>query len=326
MTVPVFAPAGGPGPEMLFEHYVEAYFTDMAPRLRPTTVGKKRAMIRRWILPEFQGRRLMDITSLDVMRWQNRLLGHRNPETGKALKPSYLLTLHKELRALMRHAEKFYSLRKNPMDHVRPIGTFADLDMHIWSMEEYLRFAGNVQDPMLHTCFELLYWCGLRRGELLALTREDFDLEAETVKISKTLVLVEGKPVPGPPKDDSSYRTVQMPDFLAEEVRSYLQTCNREPGARVFPVSPGTLLARFREATAAAGLPRIRLHDLRHSHVSLLIHLGFTAVAIARRMGHESIEITYSYSHLFPGDQEELAMALEQLRKGGEESRYAIKA
>jgi integrase len=66
----------------------------------------------------------------------------------------------------------------------------------------------------------------------------------------------------------------------------------------------------------AAGVKRIRIHDLRHSHISLLIDMGFSAVAIADRVGHESIEITFRYAHLFPSKQKEMASRLDELSKG----------
>ena len=71
----------------------------------------------------------------------------------------------------------------------------------------------------------------------------------------------------------------------------------------------------------AAGVKRIRIHDLRHSHVSLLIEMGFSAVAIAERVGHESIDITYRYAHLFPDKQTEMANRLDdEWTKRGEDA------
>ena len=64
-----------------------------------------------------------------------------------------------------------------------------------------------------------------------------------------------------------------------------------------------------------AGVKRIRIHDLRHSHVSLLIEMGFSALAIADRVGHESVDITYKYAHLFPSKQQEMAQKLDMERK-----------
>lgn len=69
-----------------------------------------------------------------------------------------------------------------------------------------------------------------------------------------------------------------------------------------------------------SGVKRIRIHDLRHSHISLLIEMGFSAVAIANRVGHESIEITYRYAHLFPSKQTEMANKLDEVKKGGDEN------
>ena len=83
---------------------------------------------------------------------------------------------------------------------------------------------------------------------------------------------------------------------------------------RIFPISKNYLHREMDRGSRAAGVKRIRIHDLRHSHISLLIDMGFSAVAIADRVGHESIEITYRYAHLFPSKQTEMAKKLEYER------------
>ena len=102
-----------------------------------------------------------------------------------------------------------------------------------------------------------------------------------------------------------------MPDFLAEEMKDYIKslygTSNNE---RIFPISKDYLHHEMDRGCKATGVKRIRIHDLRHSHVSLLIDMGFSAVAIADRVGHESIDITYRYAHLFPTTQQEIANKL----------------
>lgn len=91
---------------------------------------------------------------------------------------------------------------------------------------------------------------------------------------------------------------------------------------RLFPISKNYLHHEMNRGAKESGVKRIRIHDLKHSHISLLIEMGFSAVAIADRVGHESIDITYRYAHLFPSTQNEMADRLSDLRsddtEGGE--------
>ena len=87
-----------------------------------------------------------------------------------------------------------------------------------------------------------------------------------------------------------------------------------KPTDRMFPISKSFLHHEMDRGSAAAGVKRIKIHGLRHSHISHLIDLGFSAVAIADRVGHESIDITYRYAHLFPSKQVDMANKLENER------------
>ena len=171
--------------------------------------------------------------------------------------------------------------------------------------------------PLSYYAFEMLYWCGIREGELLALTPADFDLEAGTVSINKSYQRLKGQDVITTPKTQKSNRVIQMPKFLCDEIADYLKMFYSVPkDERIFPVSKHYLKHEMERGCKATGVKRIRIHDLRHSHVSLLIDMGFTALAIADRVGHESIDITYRYAHLFPTRQTEMADRLDMERKG----------
>ena len=151
----------------------------------------------------------------------------------------------------------------------------------------------------------------------MALTPQDFDFEAETVSINKSYQRLKGRDVITTPKTKKSNRTIKMPKFLCEEMQDFLGMYY-SAGAedRIFPVSKSYLHHEMDRGAEEAGVKRIRIHDLRHSHVSLLIEMGFTALAIADRLGHESIEVTYRYAHLFPTKQTEMANKLDSLGKG----------
>lgn len=99
-----------------------------------------------------------------------------------------------------------------------------------------------------------------------------------------------------------------MPDFLCDEIQDYFkQLYGLESDSRIFPLTKYTLKRGMAFGCKASGVKVIRIHDLRHSHVSLLINMGYSAVAIGNRVGHESVEITYRYAHLFPTVQKEMA-------------------
>lgn len=162
--------------------------------------------------------------------------------------------------------------------------------------------------PMSYYAFEMLYWCGLREGELLALTPADFDFEKRTVTINKSFQHLNGRDLITTPKTEKSNRTITLPKFLSDEMQDYLKLLyNVGYDDRMFPVTKSYLHREMDRGSKEAGVKRIRIHDIRHSHVSYLIDLGFSATAIADRVGHESIEITYNYAHLFPSRQTEMA-------------------
>ena len=238
---------------------------------------------------------------------------------GKAYSPTYLKTLHGQLSAILNHAVRFYGLKSNAAATAGCMGSEKHKEMLFWTKEEYLKFAEAMMDkPQSYYAFEVLYWCGIREGELLALTPADFDLDKGLLSITKSYQRLKGRDVITDPKTPKSVRVIQMPQFLTDEIRDYLKSLYKvRPDQRIFEVTKSYLHHEMDRGAKEAGVKRIRIHDLRHSHVSLLIEMGFSALAIADRVGHESVDITYKYAHLFPSKQQEMAQKLDMERKEG---------
>ena len=188
--------------------------------------------------------------------------------------------------------------------------------MQFWTQYEYSNFLDVMRDkPLSYYAFEILYWCGIRERDLLAVTPSNFDFDKGTLSVTKSYQRLNGKDIITEPKAPKSNRIIRMPDFLVEEVKEYIELLyDIQPNDRLFEITKGYLYNEMNRGSKAAGVKRIRIYDLRHSHVSLLIEMGFSDVAISDRVGLESIDITYRYAHLFPDTQGEMANRLNNIK------------
>ena len=142
---------------------------------------------------------------------------------------------------------------------------------------------------------------------MLALTHVDFDFERKIIYVTKSFQRIKGEDIIMPSKTEKGIRRVLMPDFYADKMQAYIESLQLSENDRIFPFTKSYLHHEIRRGCAVSGVKRIRIHGIGHSHISLLIDIGFSAVAIADRVGHESIDITYRYAHVFPSTQQEVA-------------------
>ena len=301
--------------EMTFKEFFEVYKRDKKPRIREHTWKTKEYIVNTKILPYFGKIKMNEITSITIIHWQNELMEKRD-DKGQKYSPTYLRTIHAQLSSLLNHACKYYNLKTNAARDVGSMGEKEANEMLFWTQDEYEKFISAIKDkPQSFYAFEILYWCGLRIGELFALTKEKFDFENNIVKVDQSVQKLNGEIVITPPKTKKSIRTIVMPEFLSREIQEYLSGFYKlKDKDLIFPISKSYLHHEMDRGCKKASVKRIRVHDLRHSHVSLLIELGYSAIAIADRVGHESIDITYRYAHLFPSKQSDMAKSLMQLR------------
>lgn len=297
---------------ILFKNFVEIYLESMEHRIKENTLMTKQNIFYHHIVPYLGEMKLDEITPKDIIHWQDQVMKDNN------YKQTYLKAIHNQLSALFNYAVRFYGLKSNPARLAGNMGKEEVGEMKFWTKEEYLTFSRAMMNKEeSYHAFEILYWCGIRLGELLALTAEDFDFEKKTLRINKSYQHIKGKDVITTPKTRKSNRVLTLPDFLADEIQDYI---SRLPylkvDDRIFTITKSGLHHEMDRGCRETGVKRIRVHDLRHSHVSMLIEMGFSAVDIANRVGHESVKVTYRYAHMFPNKDLMIAKKLNISRNG----------
>ena len=293
--------------DMKFADFWKMYCADMETRLREHTMRTKKYIVELKILPYFGNKRVNDITAADIRQWQNELIK-------MGYSPTYLKTINNQLSAIFNYAVRYYDLKSNPCAKAGSMGKSKAEEMDFWTGEEFRRFIDSVMNKRLsYMAFMTLYWTGMRMGELLALNPKDVDLEKRTISITKSYQRLGKKDVITPPKTPKSKRVITIPEFLAADIKDYMDSLYElQENDRLFPITKYYLEHEMQRGIKESGVKRIRVHDLRHSHASMLIELGFSPLEIANRLGHEKVETTLNtYAHLYPNKQTKLAERLD---------------
>lgn len=293
--------------DITFAAFYDIYRRDMELRLKPASLSSKQHIFSYKILPFFGSLRMRDITTQHVRKWQSVILRQNYSIT-------YQQLIDFQLSAMMNYAERYYDF-PNPCPKAGHIGGAATKKLSFWTLEEYEQFISSLShDTEAFTAFEILYWTGMRQGELLALTPKDIDRTRRVIHITKSYTQIDGKDFIATPKTPKSIRDIGIPQFLLDEILFYIRQNHIGADRRLFERTRHYLFFKLRAGCKESGVRQIRTHDIRHSHVSLLINAGFSALDIAERVGHKSVSTTLDvYAHLFPDQQQMLIDRLEEL-------------
>ena len=238
------------------------YCSDMGTRLREHTMRTKTYIVELKILPYFGNKRVNDITAADIRKWQNELI-----EMGYS--STYLKTINNQLSAIFNYAVRYYDLKSNPCAKAGSMGKSKAEEMDFWTEEEFRKFIDSVMNKRLsYMAFMTLYWTGMRLGELLALNPKDVDLEKRTISITKSYQRLGKKDVITPPKTPKSKRVITIPEFLAADIKDYMDSLyDLQENDRLFPITKYYLEHEMQRGIKESGVKRIRVHDLRHPYV-----------------------------------------------------------
>ena len=304
-----------------FEALADNYMDDLVnnKKIDITTAVRKKRAFKTMILPFFEKKPINQIDELDVLNWQSwvqRKGYEKYPEEGYT--PTYLKSIHNELSAVMNYAVRYYKLPSNPCVKAGSMGKSNADTMQIWTLDQFERFISCADKSGARVAFDILFWTGIREGELLALTPADFT-ESLKLNITKNFAVVEGRHIIKDPKNETSSRCIAVPQFLYDEVQEYIRGLyGISPTDRLFMFTKSFLVNEIKRMAGMAGLEPIRVHDLRHSHASLLIEMGFNILMISERLGHKNVQTTWNtYAHLYPDKGRQIAFGLQEVKASG---------
>lgn len=273
-------------------------------------------MMEQHIIPYFGGQMISEITASQIIQWQNEM-------QTKGFSEAYLRMIQNQLTSLFTHASRIYDLHINPCKKVKRMGNSDSRSLDFWTTEEYQKFIQTMeQGSRYYLIFEMLFWTGCRIGELLALTKEDINFDSNQISITKTYYRTNRQDVITEPKTKQSVRVVEIPEFLKQEIKDFIDGHYGMPEhERLFPIVPEAVQHKMKRQIEKAGVKNIRVHDLRHSHVAYLIHKGIEPILIKERVGHKDIRITLNtYGHLYPNQQRRIANLLDNEKGVGSDS------
>ena len=213
------------------------------------------------------------------------------------------------------YACRYYGLPENPARVAGSIGKKKAGSMKFWTVEQFNKFIVCVEKFPARVGLSTLFWTGMRIGELLALTPADVDLDARKISVTKSYQFLQGREVVTEPKTPKSKRTIEIPVKLASLLQSYIATLYEPtPEDRLFPYNKSWFHRQMQQGCEAAGMEKIRLHDLRHSHASMLINMGYPVLLVSERLGHEDVQTTLqTYSHLYQKTSSEAVQKMDDL-------------
>ncbi len=249
---------------MTLRKFVEVYYEDKKLELKERTLEHKQDVLNKHVLPCFDDKRMNEISASDLIQWQNHI-GDMN------YKETYLNDIHKHLSALFSHACKVYHLQDNPCKRIKRMGCPDAKELNFWTIDEYNMFIEQIEKgTKYHVLFETLFWTGMRIGELLAICKNDIDIENQRIRINKTYYRKRRTDYITTPKTQQSNRTIEVPEFLINELNNYMKTIyGLGDEDRVFPMVAEAVQHKLHREIKKGGLKKIRVHDCRHAYVTL---------------------------------------------------------
>lgn len=298
---------------LTFEFAYKKYIDYASLKQKPTSVIALKRKFDFLIVPYFKNKKIKKIKNADYLEWQNEI-------EKKGYSYGYKKNLHYCMTGFYDYLISYHNVKKNIP---RIVGNFKNNDIkknkiETWDILEFKKFLNVIDDPVYKTLFLLLYTTGCRKSEALALNFNDLKDNVLTINKSISKDLINGQRLILPPKTKKSIRNILIDDNLNDAIKKLQEYYNIKYDnfnnnffvfGGINPISCTTLERKMSNYCIKANVKKIRVHDLRHSHATLLFNNNVSIATISRRLGHSSIKTTLDV-YVHADDQEKKAVDL----------------
>ncbi len=335
---------------MTLRDFLQKWLAEYAlPRVGRRTYERYLTIVERHLVPALGELPLEALSAGDIQSYYARALASGRLDGRGGLSPSTVHHHHRVLRCALQRALRWGLLIRNPALMVDP-PVRPRREIRILEEGEMARLLGTLEGRSVYLPTVIAAGTGMRRGEILGLRWGDLDLERGVLRVARSLSQTKGGLQVRPPKTSRGRRQVDLPAFVTAALLAHRgkaagatsvgkglapsqsgETAETTAGSPIArddlvitlrdgrPWPPDSFSAEFARQLKLAGLPRIRFHDLRHSHASLLLRLGVHPKIVSERLGHTTVGFTLdTYSHLLPSMQAAAASEVDRaFRVGG---------
>lgn len=281
---------------------IPRYIISLQNQNKDSSIYDKQNIYEKFVIPTLGSLTLPELTKERLYQWQDELWTLKNPKTGEHYSYNYLKKVRGHFNAFLSWCESRHGYKSNMKSVIMPKKRTPKAEMQIWTREEFEQFISVVNDPMYHALFMTMFFTGRRKGEILALTPED--IKDDCIVFNKAVsyrTLNDSLYAVTSTKADKTY-TTPLCNTLKQELKSYEgQVPFYFGGDR--PLPPETVRRKFDLYIKMSNVKRIRMHDLRHSFVSMLIHLGANFTVVADLIGDTVEQVTKTYGHMYEEDK-----------------------
>ncbi len=283
--------------------------------LKPTTYERYGFFISLYIAPYFpEDLQVKDITTEAINQWLISLMSYKSNLTKRSLKISSISAAKTQLCSILNYATRRKLLSVNPIRDAEKLPVSQKKNIAVWTLEQYNIFYNSLKKEQHRLAFNLMFFCGMRIGEVLALTPADINDDC-TISVHHTLGKVNGNKVLLAPKTPTSERTISVPQFVFDQLMNYVtHIYDCKPDMLIFNASRKNFANLLQYYGTKNNLPPMTPHGLRHSNASILLKLTGDIAMVAQRLGHKNSKVTLQvYAHMLPGADREASNILNKL-------------